>query len=108
MSVLTVFFVAVHAFYLYHGSNVVTIAAQDALKQAQVLEDEGLAETIGDERLALFPALSGTVDVNYLDGDQVEAVATAQITTPFLNIGTNLETRVQGPVERFFEQNERE
>jgi len=107
--VITMFFASVHALYIFHGSHVVSAAAQDALARAQ-LEGSTFAEAeqLGESRLGLFSALEGDVVVNPLRNDQIEVIATARVDTPFLNLGRNLTTRVQGPAERFYEQRERE
>ena len=113
------FMLTVHATFIFHGNNVIKAAAQDALDAAQRagadVSNPGptmvtAGEAVGDDRLDLFPGLTDrSVEVSVdFSSDTVSVTVKARIVTPFLvDAGSDLETTIVGPIEQFYEQNER-
>ncbi len=94
---------------IFHARSVVTAAAQDATRAAQVENGTGAAgQAAGGQILAGSANLLINESISVNRGvDQVTTTVTAQVTSlvPFWN--PTVESVVVGPVERFRPENER-
>lgn len=110
---ILVFYGALHAALVFHGRAVVSAAAQDALRAAQV-QDGSAADgrTAAEDTLALSPGLRDKqIQIDYSGGpgcDQVRVVIEATVETPIIDILNDIRVEVVGPCERFYAENERQ
>lgn len=107
--IITAFMIAVHATFIYHGNNVLTAAAQEALATVQLEGGtQAAAVTAAADITSLFPALAAEEPAISTDDDGIVTVTiSGSVDTPFFAIGTNLVATISGPEERFYEENQR-
>lgn len=109
MAVLAFMFCA-HAALVFHGRSVVSGAAQDGLRAAQI-EGGGAADAVreGTEILRLAPGLKNpAIAVSTADGgDRITVTATGQVVSVIPGLLTDVRSVASGPRERFYAENER-
>lgn len=107
-TVFLLLYISIHGAMVFHGQSVVSAAAQDGLRAAQL---EGGTESDGQQAAeataAYFQGLSNVqIDVDRTD-EQVTVKVTATVETPTFGFANNVSAEVSGPTERFIKESER-
>lgn len=105
-------FAVIHAALIFHGQQVVSAAAQDGLREAQLHRDSGNSRQLGENAARRTLDLAGglsnkSVRVNRGD-DTVEVVVSARVSTSLFTFFRDITVRIDGPVERFYSEAERQ
>jgi len=92
-----------HAGLVYHGRQVASAAAQEALAAAQLAEgDAGAGQAAGQNVLNLSAGLFSTSSVSVSRGaDTVTVTVNAEIDTTVFPVMNTVSITVSGPAERF-------
>lgn len=101
-------FGAVHAALVFHGRAVVSAAAQDGLRAAQIEDGtEADGRAAAERTLGLAAGLQNkNIQVNR-GADTVTVRVTAEVDTPLVELLNTVSAEVTGPRERFFSEPER-
>ncbi len=103
-----VVFLIIHASLVYHGRQVASSAAQEALYAAQLYEgDPGAGVAAGEEVLALSGTLEDT-NISVSPGaDTVTVNVTGTVKTTLLPFASDVNVTVEGPVEQYLSESKR-
>ena len=107
-TVLLLLYISSHGAMVFHGQSVVSAAAQDGLRAAQL---EGGTESDGQRAAqttaAYFQGLSNVqIDVTRTE-EEVTVTVTATVETPTFSFANDVSAEVSGPTERFIKESER-
>lgn len=101
-------FGAFHFAFIYHGRNVASAAAQDAVHAAAQFGADGSdGDDAGKQILALWPALDGSTIRTVKGGDVVTATIQVKVKAPLPWL-KEFEIVATGPTERFYVESERD
>ena len=102
---------AIHFSLVLHGRNVAAAAAQDGLRAAQLDgATEGNGHAAASRTLALFPSIQSTEIEISRGEDMVTITVTGEVSTPLASVFkfNDFKVSLEGPVERFYAESERE
>ena len=107
--VILALFLSFHAALVYHGRQVVAAAAQDGLRAAQV---DGGSETSGMQAAQSTLDLAGNLESENVQVQRtdlmVTVTVTARVATPLFPVFDDVSFQVEGPVERFISEADRQ
>ncbi len=108
-TVFLLLYICIHGALVFHGQSVVSAAAQDALRAAQL---EGGTEADGHQAanttLAHFDGLTNVTVTVSQGEDVVEVAVTATVETPTFDFVNQVTAKATGPRERFVSEEERQ
>lgn len=107
--VIFALFLSFHGALIYHGRQVVAAAAQDGLRAAQL---DGATEELGVQSAQATLDLANNLDETAIaidrGDDTVSVVVSAKVRTPFLPLFDDITFELEGPVEQFVSQADRQ
>ncbi|MGB5755662.1 MAG: hypothetical protein WBM50_02005 [Acidimicrobiales bacterium] len=102
------FYGAVHAALVFHAKSVVSAAAQDGLRAAQIEDGtEADGRAAAEQTLSLASGLRNKAIAVSQSDDQVRVTVSAEIETPLIELFNSVSADVTGPRERFYSEAER-
>ena len=109
---IQVVLLVMHASLVYHGRQVATAAAQEALGTAQLFEgDTSAGEAAGANVLSISSGLFTSSNVSVTGGPSsgiVSVTVTARVDTKLFPVANRVSVTVSGPAERYLAEAERQ